>query len=391
MIRGVTAGPRAPHLFASFLSCVIAVAIICAGRGWALYLESKTIHATAPNDFFIKNQGLAFQRAAARASDILLLYGSSELTDPVPNRSPQYFASAPTGFEVCPVGKPGATSLVMLQKLAAIGSDLRRQKVAVSISPSFFFRPDVTPAAYAGNFSLPAASALIFGTRLDRNLKQDIARRMLQFPDTLSKSALLNLATQCLASGGAVDRLAFTAMMPLGWLQNIVFDFQDHFEALVYILSGGKKIPRRELRELLNPGADLEQGRQKGVGSIGHHGEAAFVARITGASEWGDLELLFRTLKAIGAQPFLLSMPFNGALYDSEGVSRAARQVYYDKLEALAQRYNVNVAQFLDHDEDPAFQKAHTEHPTEEGWTFFNQALDAFFHGVTQRTGDRRG
>ena len=33
------------------------------------------------------------------------------------------------------------------------------------------------------------------------------------------------------------------AMWPLGKLQNMILDLQDHFEALVYILSGGKPVP----------------------------------------------------------------------------------------------------------------------------------------------------
>src|ERR1700759_4020331 len=107
------------------IACSIAFAIICSGRAVAVHLERSTIHATAPKDFFIKNQGLAFQRAAARTPDMLLLYGSSELTDAVPNRASDFFSTEPTGFEICPVGKAGASSLIILQKLAALGADLR--------------------------------------------------------------------------------------------------------------------------------------------------------------------------------------------------------------------------------------------------------------------------
>lgn len=386
MIDKVSAGPGAPHLRGALVSCGIALFIICIGRTWAVNLEKKTIHLTAPQDFFIKNQGLAFQRAAAHTPDILLLYGSSELTDPVPNRAPQYFARAPTGFEVCPIGKPGCTSLNMVQKVAALGDDLDGKKLAISISPSFFFRSDVNPPSYAGNFSLQAASGLIFGAALDSDLKREVAIRMRQFPDTLSKSALLNLATQCVVSARAIDQVVFDVIEPLGKLQNLIFDFQDHFEALVYILSGGKKIPRRELRGLFKPGAvDLEAGgKHKGAGFIGHRGEEEFRSRITSAAEWRDLELLFRTIRQIGAHPLVLSLPLDGPFYDAAGVSRIARQVYYDRLRTLAGRYGIALTDFEDHDEDASFQNAHTEHPTENGWTYYNRVLDQFFHSGDQ-------
>src|ERR1700704_89025 len=201
MIGRATSHPRAPHLFSALIACALPIAILCAGRMVALYLENKTVNATAPRDFFIKNQGLAFQRPAARSSNVLLLYGSSELVDPIPNRASDFFSSAPSGFQVCPIGKAGTTSLVILQKLAALGPELRGRKVAISLSPSLFFTSTLDPYAYAGNFSLPAASGVLFGTALDFDLKAEIAKRMLQFPDSLAKSALLQLAARRLASG----------------------------------------------------------------------------------------------------------------------------------------------------------------------------------------------
>src|SRR5215469_10126361 len=150
MIRRATARSFAPHLSSALIACAVTAAILCGGRLLAIYLEERTIHSTAPKDFFIKNQGLAFERAAARAPDILLLYGSSELIDPIPNRASEFFSKQPTGFEVCPVGKAGTTSLIILQKLAALGSELRGRKVVVSLSASSFLTPAIRPEYYAG-------------------------------------------------------------------------------------------------------------------------------------------------------------------------------------------------------------------------------------------------
>src|SRR5260370_1562925 len=124
MIRPAIARPSAPHLSSALIACALPIAILCGCRLLAIHLEEKTIHATAPRDFSIKNQGLAFQRAAARAPDILLLYGNSELIEPGANKASDFFSSAPSGFQVCPVGKPGATALIILQKVGALGSEL---------------------------------------------------------------------------------------------------------------------------------------------------------------------------------------------------------------------------------------------------------------------------
>jgi D-alanine transfer protein len=378
--------PRVPHVSAALVACALPIVILCSGRFLAIYLEEKTIHATAPQDFFIKNQGLAFERAAARAPDILMLYGSSELIDPVPNRASDFFSNEPTGFQVCPVGRPGTTSLIILQKVGALGSDMHGRKIAISLSPSWFLRPAIKPDFYAGSFSLPAASRMLFGHALDWNLKAEIAKRMLQFPDTLAKGGLLQLAATCFASGRPLDRIVLTAIWPLGKLQNTVLDLQDHFEALVYILSGGRPFPHWlrlvSLRKAQSPKTTSHDGKRsvttESLDAVRPAHDAAFRAQVAAASEWSDLELLFRTLRELRAKPLILSMPIDP--YAARGVSRSARQVYYDKMRELAQQYHFPIIEFEDHDADPAFLIAHREHPTSKGWMYYNRALDDFFH-----------
>src|SRR5215475_8950707 len=243
MANPATARSSPLHLISALTACAIVITILCSARMLAIHLEQKTIHRIAPKDFFIKNQGLAFERAAARRPDILLLYGSSELIDPIPNRASDFFARAPTGFQVFPVGKGGATSLIILQKLGALGADLRGRKVAISLSASSFLRPTVRPDYYAGNFSVIAASNILFGNAIDFDLKAAIAKRMLQFPDTLEEDSLVELAARCFASGRPSDRMILMAIWPLGKLKNAMLDLQDHFEALVYMLAGGRRIP----------------------------------------------------------------------------------------------------------------------------------------------------
>jgi D-alanine transfer protein len=386
MLRRATARSFAPHLSSAVIACALMATILCGGRLLAIYLEERTIHSTAPRDFFIKNQGLAFERAAARAPDILLLYGSSELIDPIPDRASDFFSREPTGFEVCPVGKAGTTSLIVLQKLGALGSALHGRKVAISLSPSSFLTPAVRPDFYAGNFSLPAASGTLFGNALDSNLKAEIAKRMLQFPDTLGKGGLLRLAASCLASGRPSDRVALMALWPLGKLQNMILDLQDHFEALVYILGGGKPVPNW-LRPLSSHRVHLRKGSAGdgreamttgSLDTIHPAKDAAFRARVATASEWTDLELLFRTLSALRARPLILSMPID--VYVAPGVSRSAHKAYYDRMRELARRYHFPLVEFEDHDADPTFLIARREHPTPKGWMYYNRALDNFFH-----------
>jgi D-alanine transfer protein len=391
-----------PHLVAALIVCGVAAALLFLGRTIAVHLERSTLAWTAATDFPLKNQGLAFQRAAARAPDVLPLYGSSEFFSGGPARANSFFHTAPTGFRVSPVGKPGSDSVIMLQKLGALGGDLRGKKLAISISATWFTVPDTTLYWYRGNFSPLAASELVFGTALDFNLKRDIASRILQFPQTLAKSPLLEFALRRLASGGVLDRIVFSALWPLGKIQNAILDFQDHFASVIYILHEAKPAGRAEPQMLDWPsligkageagGADdNENGKASGSDkqTVASRSDPSFCQRLNKAREWVDLELLLRVLTEIHAQPLLLSMPMDGPFYDKAGISRSVRECYYRKIRMLAQRYNFALVDFEQHDKDSAFlnhenprlKHVPSAHLTAKGWIFYDRVLDDFFHG----------
>jgi D-alanine transfer protein len=400
-------GPGRPHLFSGVIACGIAVATLFAGQMIAIHLEHKTLHAFAPRVFQLKNQGLAFQRLAAQAPDVLPFYGSSELITPLPERAGIFFRTAPTGFQVSPIGKVGTPLLIMLQKLAALGYDLRGKKVAISLSAVWFMVPDLTPYWYDGNFSLFAASELVFGSPLDFNLKQQIASRMLQFPQPLRKSPLLEFALRRLASGGPLNYIIVCALWPLGKVQDAIFHLQDHFEALIYILRQLVSASHPHADKLDWPGliakaSEKASARENEKGKaldadkemVAGHNDAWFLQRMNAARQWVDLELLLRVLTKIHAQPLLLSTPMDGQFYDQAGVSPSVRECYYNKLRALAQRYNFPLVGFEQHDEDatflshrvPRIKHIPASHLTAKGWMFYDRALDDFFHGRVPRT-----
>jgi D-alanine transfer protein len=396
---------RTPHLFSGVIAFGVAVTILFAGRLIAIHLEHNTLHAVAPRVFELKNQGLAFQRAAAHARDVLPLYGSSELITPVLERAGVFFRSAPTGFQTSPVGKVGTTPLIMLQQLAALGPDLRGKKIAISLSAIWFVAPDITSYSYGGNFSPFAASAFVFGDAIDFDLKRDIAFRMLQFPRVLKKSPLLGFALRRLASGGLLDRVIFCALWPLGKVQNAILDLQDHFAAMSYILYGPK--PHASLHQqildwpsLIAKASETANASEKqnvvpdaDKQMAPRWSDAWFLERLNHSKQWKDLELLFRVMAEIHARPLLLSMPMDGQFYDAAGISRSVRECYYRKMSTLAQQYNFALAEFEQHDEDPIFldhrvpRIKHTAAPhlTAKGWMFYDRVLDNFFHGRVPR------
>src|SRR5215469_7019780 len=227
-----------PHLFSGVIAVAVIAATLLVCRVVAVHFEQRAVTWTAPQLFQLKNQGIAFQRTAARSPSVLALYGSSALVVGVPDRANKFFLKAPTGFQVSPVGTVGATSLIILQKIGALGSDLHGRKVAVSLSPVWFLMPTTRADWYGGNFSLLAASEMTFGNALDFGLKRDVASRMLQFPGTLENSSFLRFALRRLSSGSPCDRVMFWAIWPFGKVYTAALELQDHFAAITHILDG---------------------------------------------------------------------------------------------------------------------------------------------------------
>lgn len=399
MVR-VQANKEMPHFFAGLIALGLAAIVLFAAERILIHLEHATIVSTAPDTFALKNQGLVFQRAAAHAPNVLPIYGSSELLVPAaPERGNNFFRTAPTGFQLSPVGGGGANPLITLQKVGALGSHLRGKKLAISLSPGWFLTPKPTWNGYKGNFSLMAASEMVFGTAVDFELKREIASRMLECPSTLEKSPLLEFALTRLASGSWLDRIALCALWPAGKLQTGLLELEDHLAALNHIRHQIKPAPRLHPETVNWPqliakvsktkptdAGELQQAsrfrRQITPGSR----DTGFRSGVNASPAWIDLELLLRALAQVHARPLILSMPIAGDFYDHAGVSRSAREAYYTKLRALVQRYHFAVTEFEGYDEDPAFLIRHQSHLTAKGWLYYDRALDDFFHGRLPRS-----
>src|SRR6266480_2230731 len=382
-----------PHLFAGLIALGLAAIALFAAERILIHLEHTTIVSTAPESFTLKNQGLAFQRAATHAPNVLPIYGSSELRVPAaPERANIFFRIAPTGFQLSPVGSGGANPLIMLQKVGSVGSDLRGKKVAISLSPRWFFTAKPSWQGYKGNFSSMAATEMVFGTALDFDLKRSIASRMLECPSTLEKTPLLKFALTRLASGHWLDRAIFCALWPLGKAETALLELQDHLAALNHIrhdlkrasgrhpkLPDWPKLITRAEATKITAWASKPSGLNVQITPGAR--DVAFRTGMNQSPSWIDLELLLRALAAVHARPLILSMPIAGEFYDHAGVSRSARDDYYAKLRALVQRYHFTAVEFEDHDEDSAFLIRHQSHLTAKGWVYYNRVLDNFFLG----------
>jgi D-alanine transfer protein len=384
---------------------MLAVALTV-GEASAESVEGQYIYAVAPLRFMQKYYGDALQREAFRHTDLLPFYGSSELEIGDPFHVSTVFRLYPTGFTVFPIGGAGAEPLIYLQRLAAAGGDLRGKKVIISLSPQFFTEPSYWSNAYDTNFSRLDAYEFAFSDKFSFALKQGVAQRMLDYGETLAQDPFLNLSLKALADRSTLSNGLYFALLPLGKLQVLILQLQDHWATVDFIQSQDHLdpvVPRRGARlnwqTLLahadqaymqrsdsNPfGFENSQWQKSGVDWMQAKGsltDEQFLAALKRSEGWSDLALLLEGLKDAGAQPLVLSMPLPGNYLDYVGVSAAARQVYYKRLSDLVESYGMPLQDFQAFDDDRYFLWNPNGHLSSRGWIFYAQAIDAFYHDL---------
>ncbi len=395
------------HLLAACAAAGFVFCLLFGGLTYARALEGRAVHTAAAEVTDQMTIGQAFLQEAIRQPDLLVVIGSSELlAENGPYQANHFFQNYPTGFNTFVIARAGLTSLNMAQDVAAMGPELRGKKVVISFTPSMFSPEAVKEGTYPGNFSRLHAQELIFNAPLSWDLKRAIAARMLDFPETLENDPILWFAAKNLSTGSRRQRLLYFAVLPLGKLETWVTRLQDHWEAVNYIWqhpeleSAVDRQPSTIDWEATTALAEEETAAHATNNPFGFDnetftrkyasvkpaakpgsGDSTFVNRLKVSPEWGDLDLLLRTLREMGAEPLVMSRPYSGLYNDRYGISSKARTTYYKMLKNYTGSYGIPLVDFRSFDDQLYFNRDATSHTSPYGWVYVNQALDAFFHG----------
>jgi D-alanine transfer protein len=410
------------------LAAILAIVIVVAGaRVTQVYAESlagQYLRVLAAADLPQKNLTLTFQRAALANSQILPLYGSSELYwESDPRRAAQFFQTAPTGFTVFAIGHAGTGDLYFMQNFAALGHELQGKVLAVEDSSDWFYNPTAIPAdQYAGNFSPEIANIFVFDAPISAAVRADGARRMLDFSNTLDNDPLLRAATASLADPSFVHVVAYDLLVPAGRLSSWVSQIQDAAQTIAFIdtsnlRSGFPTQPRSvSWPQELQTASQLTQSQATnnpfGIDNAGFSNvlegnvplsqvySAIVLAcfdksnrdgKVLGpptdwettmrsSKAWTDLTLELQVLHELGARPLVYSLPLAGVYDDYSAVSRPARQQLYDRYRAATAAAGITALDLSVFDEDPFFLHDPIDHLSPRGWIFVNRALDVYWH-----------
>jgi D-alanine transfer protein len=399
---------KTPHLFPALAALGIGAAILW---GWwlhARHVEAQRVAALAGPAFVrCVPDRAALQREALRHDDLLPVYGSSELVTVDPYHASVLFREYPTGFTVFPIGQQAICSLLHVQKLATAGASLRGKKVVVSFTAETFFEHQTVKREwYDGNFSPVHAGELAFSLDLSREVKRDVARRMLVYPETLEQDPLLRFALEKLADDSTSSRLLYYAALPLGKLRNAIVGLQDHRQAVEFLRhppadtsTAARHRPAELEWQTLLAEAERDYRRRSTSNSFGFADEPwklwlgrhmsryrntdsdeEFFSRLEAAREWDDLDAVLRVLRELRAEPLILIVPPNASYLAYGGISPRALARFHERVRAVAKAHAVPIVDFAECENDKFFFSDQC-HLSSRGWIYYARVLDAFYHG----------
>jgi len=399
------------HLIAGIISLITLIALLVGFNVYAQWLEDRDVNALIPLNLSQMENGVALQRAALQKPDILMMYGSSELTLlPTPYQANQFFAKYPTGFTVVDVASLGVLSVTLAQEFAALGPDLRGKKIVLSIMPGSFFinkkyfienNPDHD---FAMNFSTLRSYETIFSPYLSFGIKNEISQSLLNYRDTVRSDPFLFFALQNTASPSIRNRILYYLMWPLGELQTTILRMQDHYEVLLYIWTNHidpnvQKDPKAIDWNATHESALAEQIKNTSTNPYGVENfmwwyfdritlpepvgsnNDLYTKNLLNSQEWTDFKILLIVLQQLGAKPLILSRPLNVPLWEVMGVTEDTQDIFYDKLHSVADPFNMPLMDFRQYDHDKYFSIDQGSHTSRDGWVYIDQTLDAFYHG----------
>jgi D-alanine transfer protein len=384
--------PQLPHLRALgvallFFGLIVAIAVPIVRER-----ERKTTPHLVAEPFSQKNQGRILQRAGFSRPDVLMVYGSSELTQKVPTRASEFFRDAPTGFQVCPVGKAGNQSILIAQKLGSLGSTIKNRKVVIILSPTWFLKPGVKEDHYEGNFSHLQASSILFSKQLSRGLRMKLTKRMLEFDGSLEDLPILDAYFNCSLGSSKLSSMVKTTLRPFIYGKHGLLIAEDILATAfsAYTLKGSElpwqaKPSQPDWKALLEPyekadAITYSESGDRSLKTVHLDHDADMIAEFKLSREWGDFQLLLETLEDLKAEALIIPIPMTGLYYDKHKFSREARDYYYQGIARMCAEHGMRVGDFSDHDRDAGFLIGTSTHPTAKAWLYINRLLDDFYH-----------
>ncbi|MDR2420646.1 MAG: D-alanyl-lipoteichoic acid biosynthesis protein DltD [Oscillospiraceae bacterium] len=325
-------------------------------------------------------------------SDAVLILGASELdTKMIPTNPVNLFKNGRGGFSADIVGRGSCQAIIHASILAA-SKGLSDNKLIFIISPQSFAPQGIMPDMYFANFSELQFCKILMSRDISGAIKSE-------FKDRFSRLAEQYGGIRPYYQYGWISNKSWVELLsaPYIFIREKLLSVKDAYAS--YLIYKNAPDDTRDISpidwektraDMLRLAPAETYGNEFGflndyynvnikrkLKSLqGKDSELSY----SNSAEYGDMELLLEICDEKGLRPLLISTPMHGEWSDYTDFDAARRREYYSKVRKLAERFDVEFADFTDEEYTPYFM-CDAIHLGYIGWLEVNERISEFYYG----------
>ena len=325
------------------------------------------------------------------SDDGYLVLGSSEFyigKKLVPQCPAAVFGEHVTGVDMTFVGEAYDQSLWHAIAAGAYGSKVARRKVALVVSPQWFFKGNGQQSKFKSKYSYDLYRQFCDNGSISDETKSYVRQRL----------AALGIDETSLAAANDDT--------PLDALNNVMYSFGDDLSARFKLVQAAASAPEKSyarkqgeytgepdwdalLRWADDSGAHACTNNDYGIYDDYWTRNSQFHVESDqdfkqAEDEFSDLRCFLDVCAQSGLEPLVIMLPMHGMWYDAKGVNADTRAYYYDRVRGICDDAGVAYADFSSCEYEKYFL-CDTVHPGWRGWVRIEHS---FYDFVNDRDDD---
>jgi D-alanine transfer protein len=213
-------------VFICILVVMTFVSMYCIDRYYESKINGRYCDSVGDSLRVEKNQGIMLQEMSLERKDNIQIYGSSELGTGIIPSNPAHL------FQINFIGRGYCQSLVHAMNIEALNKNLKDKKVVILISPQWFNKNGLTPAALNMNFSELQFYSIMFNKRITKDMKIYIAKRLDYLLSETADFKNERIFASLYSSDNIFSKALLGTLIPYYKFRCYTFDYSDAFEPL---------------------------------------------------------------------------------------------------------------------------------------------------------------
>lgn len=388
-------------VFICILVVMTFVSMYCIDRYYESKINGRYCDSVGDSLRVEKNQGIMLQEMSLERKDNIQIYGSSELgTGIIPSNPAHFFQDKKDGFQINFIGRGYCQSLVHAMNIEALNKNLKDKKVVILISPQWFNKNGLTPAALNMNFSELQFYSIMFNKRITKDMKIYIAKRLDYLLSETADFKNERIFASLYSSDNIFSKALLGTLIPYYKFRCYTLSIKDKINTLKVLnqyknqkqIISPKSTQINWKQELENEEVIAKKDTNNNIYGIQNQYYEKYIKSVyktlknssKGESflqspEYDDFKFLLDVCKNNDIDPLFIIVPINGPWYDYTGFEEGNREGYYKKITEMIASYKFKYEDLSKYEYEKYFLKD-VMHLGWKGWLYVDKAIDRYYH-----------